>query len=360
MSFVEGPGVLKATINAQHKRFGPEETETASDVGIKFGSPRQLKKSYSNPFKLRSRHSTLDIIDDGEDLFGGIVDGIEETVTSVIDEATSAIESIATSVIDEATSAIESIATSVGGEILKEIDSLEQGASTEWSFNINMHHNIKNDTITAESGNGTSNGTVETDETRKNVMEDAQEIMPGLPSITFLDSHASMNLEFQFKFQTSIAKGIGREVGIDIDDKEGGDKKFGKRDISDWVQDASLTVVAVEPVDVRLQIETVFPAGVTLFCSLYLWPIPGAFACVPLASVGPVLEAPFNMPHTPQNPGEGDEKKNMGAKGMDKMAKTPNKYLEKLPSKGPSKPSKDSNNKKPVAKGTMEDTNVSN
>jgi hypothetical protein len=346
MSFVERPGVLKAIINAQHKRFGPEETETASDVSIKFGSPGQLKKSSSDPFKLRSRHSSLDIpiIGDGDNPIKDIVSEVEDTVTSVIDEAPSA---------------IESIATSVGGEVIKQIDALEQGNSVEWSFNINMHHNIKNETITAESGNGTSNGTVETDETRKNVMEDAQKIMPGLPSITFLDSYASMNLEFQFQFQTSIAKGIGSAVGIDIDDNEGEDKQFGKRDISDWVQDASLTIVAVEPVDVRLQIETVFPAGVTLFCSLYLWPIPGAFACVPLASVGPVLEAPFNMPHTPQNPGEGEDKKNFGAKGMDKMAEKPNKYLDKLPWKGPSKPSKDPNNKSPVAKGTMEDTNVS-
>jgi hypothetical protein len=347
MSFVEQPGVLKATINAQPKRFGPQETETASDVGIKFGSIRQLKKSYPEAFTLKSRRSSVDL---------PIISEHDNPIEDILSEATEAFSSFAS----EATSAVKSIATSAAGEALEKIDSLEQGLGTEWSFNINMHHNIKDEPITAESGNQTSNEAVETDEQRKNVMEDAQKTMPGLPSITFVDSHASMDLEFQFKFRTSIAKGIGKKIDIDVDGKDGGDKNLGKRDIGDWVQDASLTVVAVEAVDVRLQVETNFPAGATLFCSLYLWPIPGAFACAPLASLGPVMDAPFSMPHTPQNPGGQEDKKNPVKQSMEKLTKKPNKYLEELPWKGPTKPSKDPNKNARVRAGTMEGKNVSN
>jgi hypothetical protein len=337
--------MLKAMINAQPKRFGPEETETASDVGIKFGSMRQLKNSYPEPFTLKSRRSSVDL---------PITSERDNPLKDIMSEATEAFTSFAS----EATSAIKSVATSAAGEALKKLDSLEQGLGTEWSFNINMHHNIKDKSITAESGNETSNEALETDEQRKNVMEGAQKIMPNLPSITFVDSHASMDLEFQFKFRTSIAKGIGKKTNIDVDGKDGGDMDLGKRDIKDWVQDASLTVVAVEAVDVRLQVETNFPAGTTLFCSLYLWPIPGAFACAPLASVGPLSDAPFSMPHTPQNPGGQEDQKNPGKQTMEKLTEKPNKYLEELPWKGPTKPSKDPNNKEKVRAGTMEGKNV--
>ncbi|KAF2707082.1 hypothetical protein K504DRAFT_49881 [Pleomassaria siparia CBS 279.74] len=339
ISFEEEPGTLAIRIDAEHKRFGLEETETASDVELSLGSMRQLLKNQTEPFYLTPRHvhtlkprqfDSLNPVKIGEKL----AEHVEDAATLVVDAATSIAEA-ATSMIGSATAAAVSLATSVTGEVLKEFAKLENGAAMSKNFNIAMHHNIK-------SVPHVYKGEIETAESRIEITKPITKIISGFPTITFVNSHASIDMDFILRFQTSIAKNLEKKLA-GVGDKE-------KRGIADWISEASLTIEALDAVDIRIQAEVVIPAGAVISCSLSVWPIPGLFGCVPLVLGGPLLVA-SKAPSTPQPPsGEPGDKHSW-------FVNTMNKNLEKLPSSFTKQSKYDSS--KQVSRLSMEYKNVS-
>jgi hypothetical protein len=282
MSFLHEPGALSVQITARHKEFGPEEPVTGSDMTVRVGSLRKLHSLARKPFRM-GRRLKRDIIPDvgkilskpggdngGFPIPSQIVDHIKPD--SLISEAVSIATGLGSNILSQAASIGQGLA-----------EKLEKGLPINHTHSIRMHHNINSETH-------------QIDESRKDITGGAKQWLTVLPQITFIDSYAEIDLDVHFVFQMGIANKIKDAFGESKDDYESMLEERGG--IGNVIANAYVEVEAMEDVSVQLQVEVVLPAGAILFCSLYLFPVPDFFDCVPLVKAGPALVA-AKPPTTP-------------------------------------------------------------